>query len=207
MNAHEEALFVEWDGGDARTARTVRRRAFSAALTIHTVALAALLVWSRAQPVRIGVHDSHQSIGAVVIPSEKPVATSGRSPAPMKPTARRETPAAATHAAPQEQPALQQPQTMAASPGPVRLAPGQHLGLIEKVDPVYPPTLAVAGVEGTVVLDAVIHRDGTVGDLTVIRSTNHAFDQPAIEAVKQWRYTPLPYEGLLTVTVNFTFRR
>ena len=40
--------------------------------------------------------------------------------------------------------------------------------------------------------------------MTVLRSTNDAFAQAAIVAVKQWRYTPIPYEGILTVTVNFT---
>ena len=56
-------------------------------------------------------------------------------------------------------------------------------------------------------LDAIIHRDGTIGDVTVLRATNDAFAQAAIVAVKQWRYTALPYEGIVTVTVNFTIPR
>ena len=52
-------------------------------------------------------------------------------------------------------------------------------------------------------LDAIIHRDGTIGDVTVLKSTNDAFTQAAIAAVKQWKYTPIPYEGIVTVTVNF----
>jgi len=60
---------------------------------------------------------------------------------------------------------------------------------------------------GQVVLDAIIHRDGTIGDVTILRSTNEAFAQAAITAVKQWKYTPLPYEGIVTVTVNFTLPR
>jgi TonB family protein len=58
-----------------------------------------------------------------------------------------------------------------------------------------------------VVLDAIIHRDGTIGDVTVLRSTNEAFAQAAIAAVKRWRYTPIPDEGIVTVTVNFTIPR
>jgi protein TonB len=83
----------------------------------------------------------------------------------------------------------------------------EGLGLIKKVQPVYPPQMAAARAEGTVVLDGIIHRDGTVGDVKVLRSTAAAFEQAAIEAVKQWRYTPLPYDGVVTVTVNFTLPR
>jgi protein TonB len=86
---------------------------------------------------------------------------------------------------------------------PVRLGSGDRLGLIKKVDPVYPSTLQAGGIAGTVVLDATIHRDGTIGDVTVLRSSNPAFEQAAVEAVKQWRYTPLPYEGIVTVTIRF----
>jgi TonB family protein len=64
-----------------------------------------------------------------------------------------------------------------------------------------------ARMEGTVVLDAVIHRDGSVGEIKVLRSSGPAFEESAIKAVGQWRYGALPYEGVLTVTVNFTLPR
>jgi protein TonB len=165
------------------------------------------------------VEAGRQSIGAFVIPAPRPVGTAGtsapraksvrpsdairREPAPITEKAHSgegQAIAAAPAGAGQEQ-------SIGTPTGPVRLSPGQHLGLIKKVEPVYPATLDVAGIEGTVVLDAVVRRDGTVGDITVVRSTNSAFEQPAIDAVKQWRYTPLPYDGLLTVTINFTLRR
>jgi len=88
---------------------------------------------------------------------------------------------------------------------PVRLR--TNLGLIKKVNPVFPPSMEVARAEGTVVLDAVIHRDGTVGDIKTLKPSAHAFEQAAIDAVRQWRYTPLPYEGIVTVTVHFTLPR
>lgn len=87
--------------------------------------------------------------------------------------------------------------------GPVRLGSGGTLTLLKKVSPIYPPVMQSARVAGVVVLDAVIHSDGTIGDVTVLRSTNDLFAQAAINAVKKWRYTPLPYEGIVTVTVNF----
>ncbi len=88
--------------------------------------------------------------------------------------------------------------------GPVRLGSGGNLTLLNKVTPVYPPIMQSARVPGLVVLDAIIHRDGTIGDVTVLRSTNESFAQSAIVAVKKWRYSPIPYEGIVTVTVNFT---
>jgi TonB family protein len=94
-----------------------------------------------------------------------------------------------------------------AGSGPVRLGAGGSLTLLNKVSPVYPAIMQSARVPGQVVLDAIIHHDGTIGDVTVLRATNDAFAQAAVAAVKQWRYTPIPYEGILTVTVNFTMAR
>jgi protein TonB len=94
-----------------------------------------------------------------------------------------------------------------AGTGPVRLGSGEGLTLVTRITPVYPRTMEAARIPGTVVVDAIIHRDGSIGDVKILQSTNAAFAQAAIEAVKRWRYTPLPYEGLVTVTVNFTLPR
>jgi len=89
--------------------------------------------------------------------------------------------------------------------GPVRLGgSGGNVTLIRKVQPRYPGVLQAARVTGRVVLDAIINPDGTIGDVTVLSSTNDAFAQSAIAAVKQWRYTAIGFQGVLTVTVNFT---
>jgi protein TonB len=90
--------------------------------------------------------------------------------------------------------------------GPVRLGTGAGLTLLKRVTPTYPRALDLAHMAGSVVLDAVIHRDGTIGDITVLRSSHPSFTQAAIDAVKQWQYTPIPFEGIVTVTVNFTPR-
>jgi TonB family protein len=86
----------------------------------------------------------------------------------------------------------------------VRIGTGGSLTLIKKITPIYPVLMQTARVTGQVVLDAIIHPDGTIGDITVLRSTNDAFAQAAIAAVKQWRYTAPGFEGILTVSVNFT---
>src|SRR5206468_936516 len=95
----------------------------------------------------------------------------------------------------------------AAGSGPVRLGTGEGLTLLTKITPTYPRVMEAARIPGTVVLDAIIHRDGTIGDITILRSTNDGFAQAAIDAIKRWRYTSLPYEGIVTVTVNFTLPR
>lgn len=76
------------------------------------------------------------------------------------------------------------------------------------VNPIYPEEAQAAGVQGTVVLAAVIGVDGTVIEAEVIESVPE-LDQAAIDAVLQWEYeTTLlngePVEVELTVTINFT---
>ncbi len=94
----------------------------------------------------------------------------------------------------------------AGQPGgaPVRIGSGGTLNLLKRVEPLYPPIMRNARMTGQVVLDAVIHADGTIGDVTVLQSTNGVFAQSAIAAVKQWRYAPPGFEAILTVTVNYT---
>jgi TonB family protein len=90
------------------------------------------------------------------------------------------------------------------SSGPVRLGSGGGITLVRKVQPVYPAVMQSARVSGQVQLDAIIHADGTIGEVTVLRSTNEAFARSAIDAVKKWKYTAIGFEAIVTVTVNFT---
>ena len=74
--------------------------------------------------------------------------------------------------------------------------------------PVYPPLALIARVQGTVVLEAIIGKDGTVQDLKVI-SGHPLLVHAAIAAVKTWRYQPTllnsePVDVLTEVEVNFT---
>jgi len=79
-----------------------------------------------------------------------------------------------------------------------------------KPDPVYPPIAKQAKVEGQVILEATIARDGSVKDVRVLRG-NALFNDAAMEAVKKWKYTPTmlndqPVEVLMTVVVNFVLK-
>lgn len=91
----------------------------------------------------------------------------------------------------------------------VRVSQGVSQGLLtHKVDPQYPPLAKEAHVQGTVVLHAVIGKDGRVQGLQVV-SGHPMLTASAINAVKQWRYKPYmlngqPTEIDTTITVNFT---
>jgi protein TonB len=78
------------------------------------------------------------------------------------------------------------------------------------VVPVYPTIAKAAHVQGTVYLEATIARDGSVRDVKVL-SAPSMFDDAALTAVRQWRYTPSllngePVEVLMTVTVRFALQ-
>jgi protein TonB len=80
--------------------------------------------------------------------------------------------------------------------------------LIYDVAPKYPPEAGRARVEGTVVLMAVISKDGSVQDVRV-ESGLPILAQAAMDAVKQWRYKPYllngePVEVDSRITINFT---
>jgi periplasmic protein TonB len=78
---------------------------------------------------------------------------------------------------------------------------------LHDVPPQYPAIARSARVSGVVILEAVIGEDGTVGDVRVLRSIP-LLDQAAIDAVKQWRFSPTLLNNraipvVMTVTVNF----
>lgn len=95
------------------------------------------------------------------------------------------------------------------SEGGVQIAGGVPNGnLIEHVAPFYPPIAKAARVQGTVVLDEIINKDGKVTNLRVI-SGPAMLQTAALEAVKQWRYKPYlvngePVEIETTANVIFT---
>jgi TonB family protein len=78
------------------------------------------------------------------------------------------------------------------------------------VSPVYPQDAQDARVQGVVIIEARIERDGTVSRARVLRSIP-MLDQAAVEAVQQWEFTPTLVNGaavpvIMTVTVNFTLQ-
>ena len=99
-------------------------------------------------------------------------------------------------------------------PPPVKPMP-LHRGMkapnkIVDVAPAYPTVAQRAHVEGVVILEAVIDAQGRVASVRVLRSIA-LLDEAAVDAVKQWRFTPAllnaePVPVVMTVTVNFTLQ-
>lgn len=74
-----------------------------------------------------------------------------------------------------------------------------------KVDPAYPIQLMRENVHGTVILYAVIHADGSVGNVRVLRGVDERLDRFASEAVSQWKFDPATRNGT-PVDVEATFQ-
>ena len=66
---------------------------------------------------------------------------------------------------------------------------------IQTTDPAYPTELMRKNVQGTVVLYAVIHNDGTVGQVRVLDGVNDRLDEYARAALLQWRFRPALKNG------------
>lgn len=93
--------------------------------------------------------------------------------------------------------------------GPVRVGGAITApALVRRVEPKYPPLAVSAQVQGVVILEAVVDRQGRVEEVEILRSIP-LLDAAAVAAVRQWRYSPLLLNGkperfVLTVTVSFS---
>jgi protein TonB len=81
---------------------------------------------------------------------------------------------------------------------------------IKHVPPVYPALAQSVKREGTVILEAIINEKGEVSQLRVLRSID-LLDNAAMDAVRQWRFTPTLLNGqpvpvVMTVTVSFQLK-
>lgn len=91
-------------------------------------------------------------------------------------------------------------------PVPVGGAVGEPRKILH-VPPIYPAVARSARRDGTVIIEATIAKDGSVRAARVLRSSG-LFDQAALDAVRQWRYTTptlngIPVDVTMTVTVHF----
>jgi protein TonB len=82
--------------------------------------------------------------------------------------------------------------------------------LTKQVPPIYPPEARAARIQGVVLLQATIDKQGTVVGLQVL-SGHPLLNQAALDAVQQWRYKPVllngqPIEVITTVTINFVLQ-
>jgi TonB family protein len=147
-------------------------------------------------------------------PPPRPIATPVQSPAPQH-----LVPAGTDAAIPsslRSQTASSTPEASGAMPAeaamssiePVNLPESAAWGLLTRpVDPVYPDAAKASGQRGSVVLQVLIGRDGTVQDAKFLQGSL-VFARVAIDAVKQWRFKPYTLNGRAVsvkslITLNF----
>lgn len=96
--------------------------------------------------------------------------------------------------------------------GPYR--PGAGIappGLLREIKPVYTEEGRTRGIEGEVVMEVVVRSDGTVGAVRILRGLGAGLNQRAMDAVKQWRFSPArrygsPVDVLVEIAVEFRLR-
>lgn len=96
--------------------------------------------------------------------------------------------------------------------GPYRPGSGVEAPrLLREVKAEYTDEARRRGVTGDVVLEIVVRRDGSVGDVSMLSGLGAGLDQRAIAAVRQWRFAPARLRGeavdvIVEVAVEFTLR-
>src|SRR5262249_3969156 len=96
--------------------------------------------------------------------------------------------------------------------GPYR--PGSGISpprLLREVKAEYTEEARQRGVSGDVLLEIVVRRDGTVGDIRVLQGLGGGLNDRAVRAVRQWRFAPAqrvgaPVDVIVEVAVEFTLR-
>lgn len=83
--------------------------------------------------------------------------------------------------------------------------------ILYRRDPIYSEDARKAQYEGTVVLEAIVHRDGSVEILRVIRGLGLGLDENAMDALREWRFRPATRQGVpvdvaVNIEVNFRLR-
>lgn len=77
--------------------------------------------------------------------------------------------------------------------------------IVRKREPEFPKLALVAHIQGSVILKAIIRKDGTVGEIEILRSNrpNMGFEEAAVDSLRQWLYLPA-FLGKEPVAIHFT---
>ncbi len=94
---------------------------------------------------------------------------------------------------------------------PLRISHVMEGNLMHRVQPAYPAAAKLAGLQGEVVLQATISRQGRVEEIAIVDG-NPILARAAVAAVRQWLYRPYelngePVEVQTQITVNFLLGR
>jgi periplasmic protein TonB len=96
--------------------------------------------------------------------------------------------------------------------GPYRPGSGiEPPKLLHEVKPDYTEEARLRRIEGEVLMDVVVRRDGSVGDLKIVRGLGGGLNDCALRAVRQWRFSPArrlasPVDVIVQVSVEFKLR-
>ncbi|MBI1899299.1 MAG: TonB family protein [Acidobacteria bacterium] len=106
------------------------------------------------------------------------------------------------------------PRAVAAAADPkIRVSGNVQAAKLRKMArPAYPPAAKEQGIEGSVIMRAVVSKEGKVVNLQVLSSSDPELARAAMEAVQQWEYMPTllngdPVEIVTDVVVNFSLAR
>lgn len=80
--------------------------------------------------------------------------------------------------------------------------------VIHKVNPTYPEEARKNKIQGSVVVETEVSEEGLIESIKILKATDPIFEQPAIDALEQWRFKPATLEGepvavYFNLTVNF----
>lgn len=83
--------------------------------------------------------------------------------------------------------------------------------LLSEVKPDYSEEARRRGIEGDVVMEIVVRRDGSVGDVRIVQGLGAGLDERAVAAVRRWRFAPgtrqgTPVDVMVEVAVEFKLR-
>jgi TonB family protein len=96
--------------------------------------------------------------------------------------------------------------------GPFRPGSGiEPPRLLHEVKPDFTDDARRRGITGDVLLEIVVRRDGSVGDVKILRALGAGLDERAAQAVRAWRFTPArrrgtPVDVVVEVAVEFALR-
>ena len=84
--------------------------------------------------------------------------------------------------------------------------------LLREVKPAYTDEARRRAIEGNVVLQIIVRADGSVGEVRVVHTLSAGLEQRAVDAVRQWRFSPARHQGapvdvLVEVSVGFSMRQ
>ncbi|MEA2328097.1 MAG: hypothetical protein QOE68_3056, partial [Thermoanaerobaculia bacterium] len=83
--------------------------------------------------------------------------------------------------------------------------------IVRRVLPDYPSVAVRGRINGWVIVECIIDKTGHIRDARVLKSSFAAFEQPALDAVQQWVFSPgslhgQPVDTIFDLTVTFQVR-